>query len=144
MESTTCSTCGAPFRGGDSVITVLGRRYHTACFACDFCHQLLANGLPPPHNSTQAPHSTFHNSCGHTGTYMARFGRPLCRACYQRLFGTYCAFCNEPVAGACVEPRPGLCFHPNHFVCHRCGASLTPGFVPRGTEYLCRTCGGQP
>ena len=103
-----------------------------------------------PSPTVRALHNTPCSSLNHpttlftrTGTYMARFGRPLCRTCYQRLFGPYCDFCNEPVAGACVEPRPGLCFHPPHFVCRRCGASLSSGFVQRGNEYLCPGCGGQ-
>lgn len=57
MEPNTCAACNAPFRGGDAVISVLGRRYHSACFACDFCHQPLANGPCPPQHPMLLPQS---------------------------------------------------------------------------------------
>lgn len=63
MEPNTCAACNAPFRGGDAVISVLGRRYHSACFACDFCHQPLANGPCPPQHPMllpQSPHNSVH------------------------------------------------------------------------------------
>lgn len=76
--------------------------------------------------------------------YLAKYRRPLCRACYQRLFGQYCAFCDKPIEGACMEPQPGVYFHQNHFVCHTCGGSLAPGFVQKAGRFLCRACGSRP
>jgi paxillin len=73
---------------------------------------------------------------------MEKDGNPYCELHWHQLFGQVCAKCNRAVVGKCIRAL-GRSFHPEHFNCNGCNASLAQGHYEFETKALCKKCFGK-
>lgn len=112
-----CHACGKAIVG--HVFTALGRTFHPEHFLCAHCNQELG-----------------------TGNFFERDGRPYCEADYHLLFSPRCAGCQGPILDKCLSALDRT-WHPEHFVCSRCGAADLDGedgFHEKDGAAFCRNC----
>ena len=108
-----CAGCGLPIQ--DNGVEALQQKWHTNCFVCDFCRKPLLK------------------QC------VVKYTRPYCVDCEKRLYGNYCEVCDKPIVGQQIHAA-GKFFHPNHFICSRCKAPLTGGFMEKDQQVYCPSC----
>lgn len=105
LFTSQCARCERPIASGEAVLAA-GRRYHPDCFSCAGCRQ---RALP---------------------TFFNRDGSFWCERCYFARYLPRCAACQKPVAGSVASTR-GLDYHPECFICKRCGKVLqVPTYLP--------------
>jgi paxillin len=96
---------------------VLGRKYHTGCRKCDFCHSSLAGRH-----------------------YFALNGGVFC-ADHKSVFMN-CRACEKPISGSIlVALKNQRQYHPEHFNCKQCKKNLsTVSFFEKDDEPYCNQC----
>ncbi|CAG9134510.1 unnamed protein product [Plutella xylostella] len=97
-----CAGCGQELSEGQALVA-LDRQWHTWCFACGACGQVLQ------------------------GEYMGRGGTPYCERDYQRLFGVRCAHCDRYISGKVLQAGDNHHFHPTCARCSKCGDPFGDG-----------------
>lgn len=117
----TCPGCKETIRGG-SVMEALGHKWHAECFACqaEGCN-LKLRGVP----------------------YQEHGGKPFCKDCYCKHFGSTCAGCGEKIQGA-VLMAAGKTWHKECFVCNSCKGPLEKGHATRDGKPICSGCSRSP
>ncbi|XP_026313652.1 actin-binding LIM protein 1-like isoform X2 [Hyposmocoma kahamanoa] len=102
VDQNECAGCGQELSEGQALVA-LDRQWHTWCFACGECGQVLQ------------------------GEYMGRGGTPYCERDYQRLFGVRCAYCQRYIAGKVLQAGDHHHFHPTCARCSKCGDPFGDG-----------------
>ncbi|GMT19340.1 hypothetical protein PFISCL1PPCAC_10637, partial [Pristionchus fissidentatus] len=114
LFSPRCGACNGPIR--DRCVTALGKQFHIEHFTCDECGREFGD-------------DGFHE----------KNGRPYCREDFFRLFAPKCHGCSSPIKDNFITAL-GTHWHPNCFVCQRCGCSFEGGsFFDAGGDPLCET-----
>jgi LIM domain len=110
-----CAHCQKPILG--EVIQALNRTYHPEHFMCGNCQSPLG-----------------------TSNFYEQDGVPNCEKCYQELFCSRCAHCDEPITGRCITALNRK-WHLEHFVCGQCLGPFPGGtfFEKEGRPY-CDNC----
>eukprot|EP00026_Physarum_polycephalum_P007425 Phypoly_transcript_07485.p1 GENE.Phypoly_transcript_07485~~Phypoly_transcript_07485.p1 ORF type:complete len:486 (+),score=54.91 Phypoly_transcript_07485:161-1618(+) len=110
-----CAHCRKPILG--EVIQALNRTYHPEHFVCGNCQVPLG-----------------------TSNFYEQDGVPNCERCYQELFCSRCAHCDEPITGKCVTALNRK-WHADHFICGQCLGPFPGGtfFEKEGRPY-CDNC----
>jgi hypothetical protein len=110
-----CAHCRKPILG--EVIQALNRFYHPEHFACGNCQVPLG-----------------------TSNFYEQDGVPNCERCYQELFCSRCAHCDEPITGKCITALNRK-WHSDHFICGQCLGPFPGGtfFEKEGRPY-CENC----
>lgn len=110
-----CAHCRKPILG--EVIQALNRAYHPEHFVCGNCQVPLG-----------------------TSNFYEQDGVPNCESCYQGLFCSRCAHCDEPITGRCVTALNKK-WHADHFICGQCLGPFPGGtfFEKEGRPY-CEAC----
>jgi len=110
-----CAHCRKPILG--EVIQALGRTYHPEHFQCGNCQQPLG-----------------------TNNFYEQDGSANCEKCYQELFCSRCAHCDEPITGRCVTALNRK-WHLDHFICTQCLGPFPGGtFFERDGRPYCDGC----
>jgi len=110
-----CAHCRKPILG--EVIQALNRTYNPEHFMCGNC---------------QAPLGT--------NKFYEQDGVPNCERCYQELFCSRCAHCDEPITGRCVTALNRK-WHLEHFICAQCLGPFPGGtFFERDGRPYCDNC----
>eukprot|EP01113_Clastostelium_recurvatum_P030880 TRINITY_DN37_c0_g1_i1.p1 TRINITY_DN37_c0_g1~~TRINITY_DN37_c0_g1_i1.p1 ORF type:complete len:533 (-),score=158.98 TRINITY_DN37_c0_g1_i1:142-1740(-) len=89
-----CQSCRKPILG--EVIQALGKTFHPEHFVCGNCQNPLG-----------------------TSNFYEQDGAPHCERCYQDLFCSRCAHCDESILDRCITAL-GKKWHIHHFVCTTC------------------------
>jgi len=111
----TCAQCRKPILG--EVIQALGKTFHPEHFVCGNCQNPLG-----------------------TNNFYEQDGLPHCERCYQELFCSRCAHCDEPILDRCITAL-GKKWHLHHFVCTQCMKSFDNGsFFERDQRPYCEGC----
>eukprot|EP01112_Ceratiomyxa_fruticulosa_P023446 TRINITY_DN8958_c0_g1_i1.p1 TRINITY_DN8958_c0_g1~~TRINITY_DN8958_c0_g1_i1.p1 ORF type:complete len:535 (-),score=106.74 TRINITY_DN8958_c0_g1_i1:102-1706(-) len=107
----TCYSCRKPILG--EVIQALGKTFHPEHFVCGNCQNPLG-----------------------TASFYEQDGVPHCEKCYQDLFCSRCAHCDESILDRCITAL-GKKWHIHHFVCAQCGQNFNNGsfFEKDGRPY---------
>ncbi|GMS89509.1 hypothetical protein PENTCL1PPCAC_11684 [Pristionchus entomophagus] len=114
LFSPRCSACNGAIR--DRCVSALGKQFHIEHFTCEECGREFGD-------------DGFHE----------KNGRPYCREDFFRLFAPKCHGCSSPIKDNFITAL-GTHWHPNCFVCQRCGCSFEGGsFFDAGGEPLCET-----
>jgi len=110
-----CAHCRKPILG--EVIQALNRTYHPEHFVCGNCQMPLG-----------------------TSNFYEQDGVPNCEKCYQELFCSRCAHCDEPITGKCITALNRK-WHADHFICGQCLGPFPGGsfFEKEGRPY-CENC----
>jgi paxillin len=110
-----CAHCRKPILG--EVIQALNRTYHPEHFVCGNCQMPLG-----------------------TSNFYEQDGVPNCERCYQELFCSRCAHCDEPITGKCITALNRK-WHFDHFICGQCLGPFPGGtfFEKEGRPY-CDNC----
>ncbi|GJJ68342.1 hypothetical protein EMPS_00688 [Entomortierella parvispora] len=95
LPTYVCSSCDKAIVG--TMITAMGKRWHSDHFVCTVCDVNLEN--------TQF----FHKD-----------GQPYCSQDYHDKFSPKCGHCNAPIENECLTAL-GKSWHPDHFFCRECG-----------------------
>lgn len=101
-DQNECAGCGQELSEGQALVA-LDRQWHTWCFACGECGQVLQ------------------------GEYMGRDSVPYCERDYQRLFGVRCAYCQRYISGKVLQAGDNHHFHPTCARCSKCGDPFGDG-----------------
>jgi len=98
-------------------IQAMGREYHPEHFQCSTCNKVIGNG-----------------------NFFEKEGQPQCETCYQSVFCSKCALCNQPITSHCVTAL-SQSWHPQCFVCAKCHAPFnnTSYYEKMGKPY-CSAC----
>jgi hypothetical protein len=114
----TCAGCKDPISGKEPVINALNAQWHQMCFVCDNCREPLVG-----------------QAC------VANKGKPYCEGCYEQLFRTKCAACNEIIDGQVLElgsEGSAVSYHPGCFKCGTCSKPLKGSpFYLKGPGVYC-------
>jgi len=115
VASGTCAQCRKPILG--EVIQAMGKAYHPEHFGCGNCGNPLG-----------------------TNNFYEQDGVPHCEKCYQELFCSRCAHCDEPILDRCVTAL-GKKWHLHHFICTQCLSPFEGGsFFERDSRPFCEKC----
>jgi len=106
-----CGHCDQPIQG--SCINALGKKWHVNCFICSQCLRPFG-----------------------TNPFFERDSNPFCEACFQGIFCSRCAGCDQPIKGDTVNAC-GKQWHPEHFACTHCKKTFgsSPYFEHNGMPY---------
>jgi len=110
-----CAQCHKPILG--EVIQALNQTYHPEHFMCANCSTPLG-----------------------TSNFYEQDGTANCERCYQELFCSRCAHCDEPITGRCVTALNRK-WHLEHFICTQCLGPFPGGsFFERDGRPYCDNC----
>ncbi|XP_072290959.1 prickle-like protein 1 [Eucyclogobius newberryi] len=105
LLNSVCEHCGESINGGEMVVSASrmnpGVFWHTACFACATCSELLVDLI-----------YFYHEGKIHCGRHHAELLKPRCTACDEIIF-----------ADECTEAE-GRHWHMKHFSCFECETVL--------------------
>merc|ERR1712002_125087 len=114
-----CNKCGYSIK--NATVTFQDDKYHPECFVCYHCREQLSGKSIRQHG-----------------------GHNYDQECYSRWHAKRCGKCGQPCAEANVNYTTygGKTFHPDCFVCYRCGKSLSGGkkFYLDGEVKVCEAC----
>jgi len=113
-----CAGCKDPISGKEPVVNALNAQWHQMCFVCDNCREPLVG-----------------QAC------VANKGKPYCEGCYEQLFRTKCAACNQVIDGQVLElgsEGAPVSYHPSCFKCGTCDKPLKGApFYLKGPGVFC-------
>lgn len=110
-----CAHCHKPILG--EVINALNMAFHPEHFMCGNCQTPLG-----------------------TSNFYEQDGIPHCEPCYQELFCSRCAHCDEPITGRCVTALNRK-WHVDHFICTQCLGPFQGGtFFEKDGRPYCENC----
>ena len=110
----SCSKCKMPVEG--SCINALDGSWHPKCFVCAGCQSPLKG-------------------------FIAKDGKPHCKACFDKIFAETCDMCGEPIKGAFLSAI-GKKFHDTCFKCCNCSNAIDGSFMksPDGLPACSKDC----
>jgi len=113
----TCFGCQKGIVGGE-IISAMGKYFHVEHFCCLNCSTPL----------------------GTANFFQIEEGKAACEKCYNTVYVTKCAHCNQVITDQCVVALNQK-WHPNHFVCASCSSPFPTGnFFEKESKPYCEKC----
>ncbi len=111
MAKLVCASCQQTIHG--RYIKAMGKNWHSDCFRCPVCGELIG-----------------------TGSFLQKGGRPYHTDCYHKKFAPRCAGCGQVITGPSIRAMRKH-WHPEHFICARCGKPIEGKFFTHQGRAYC-------
>ncbi|XP_075244431.1 four and a half LIM domains protein 2-like [Convolutriloba macropyga] len=115
-----CVVCNEPFKGGTMKLTWNGGSYHSECFKCFNCNDVIGKDSFHPHDN-----------------------KAYCDRCWDELYSVKCTKCKGPIKSNGVTYRMEP-YHRECFTCSECDDILAgQRFTLQNDEPICSECFGK-
>jgi len=121
----------------DSRLEIMNHNWHSNCFKCTNCKCDLPYSF---YNDQSAPISILSYSSARKKVAREFGDNPYCEDCFATICSNKCDYCLQTITEKSFSAL-GKSFHPEHFLCSKCGKNLAADkYFLRNTKIVCTNC----